>query len=328
MSLDDQALPSVADAPTRLAIYGAGNMGSGIALAFARYGFEVTLVDRNELSLSHAIEVIESALDLFVEAGLVEEAERPEIMQRIAVTIDGRSAAKGVGLVMECISENRDAKKALYEQLDQWCPEDTVFASNTSYLNIFDLVPASRLPRTLIAHWFAPAHILPLVEVVRGELTSDETVKRVTAWLRRAERVPIVMEKFIDGFCVNRLQRILGREIFFLLDNGYIKPDMLDIAVKASIVPRSMVVGFVQRYDFTGLDLSYGNLQNDRYTEPVYDNQPRSLTERLEKGDLGVRSGRGFFDYDGESITDVLKRRDERLLQVLERVSDLICARV
>ena len=105
-----------------------------------------------------------AALDLFVEAGLVEEAERPEIMQRIAVTIDGRSAAKGVGLVMECISENRDAKKALYEQLDQWCPEDTVFASNTSHLNIFDLVPASRLPRTLIAHWFAPAHILPLVE--------------------------------------------------------------------------------------------------------------------------------------------------------------------
>ncbi len=177
------------------------------------------------------------------------------------------------------------------------CPDDALFTSNTSYLDIFAVTPARRLARTIIAHWFAPPQIVPLVEVVKGAATSQETVDLVVALLEKVGRVPIVMEKFVPGFCVNRFLRIIGREVFFLLDNGYMTAEQLDLAVKASIIPRAMVLGFVQRYDFTGLDLSLNNLQNSDFLEPPIDNSPSSLVEHVENGELGVKSGKGFFDY-------------------------------
>jgi 3-hydroxybutyryl-CoA dehydrogenase len=189
-------------------------------------------------------------------------------------------------------------------------------------------VPERRLPDTIIAHWFAPPHIIPLVEVVKGPETSQETVDVVVALLKKVDRVPTVMEKFVPGFCINRFLRIIGREIFFLLDNGYMTADQLDIAVKASIIPRAMVLGFVQRYDFTGLDLSYGNLQNKAFIEAPIDNEPRSLLERVERGELGVKSGKGFFDYSDRPLEEVLKKRDAALLEVFNDVKDLIYERI
>ena len=104
--------------------------------------------------------------------------------------------------------------------------------------------------------------------------------------------------------------------------------DELDIAVKASIIPRAMVLGFVQRYDFTGLDLSYGNLQNKAFIEAPIDNEPRSLLERVERGELGVKSGKGFFDYSDRPLEEVLKKRDAALLEVFNDVKDLIYERI
>ncbi len=102
------------------------------------------------------------------------------------------------------------------------------------------------------------------------------------------------MEKFVSGFCVNRFLRIIGREVFFLMDNGYMTADQIDLAVKASIIPRAMVLGFVQRYDFTGLDLSYGNLQNPDFVEAPIDNQPKSLLELVERGRVGRQERPGL----------------------------------
>ncbi|WP_437773454.1 3-hydroxyacyl-CoA dehydrogenase family protein [Arthrobacter sp. KNU40] len=311
-----------------VAVFGAGTMGSGIAFALARFGCQISIVDRNSEALERSMSIVESSLDLFVEEGLVDRGARQSILDRIVPTTSGEVAARDADLVVECIVEDRDAKRELYEQLDRWCREQTIIVSNTSYLDVFELLPVNRLPNAIIAHWFAPPHIIPLVEVVPGEKTSQETVDLVVAWLKDAQRVPIVMNKFIDGFCINRLQRALGREIFFLLDNDYISPEMLDIAVKASIVPRSMVLGLVQRYDFTGLDLSYSNLQNSEYREPPLDNNPRSLVEKVERGDLGVKTGKGFFDYADEPLVDVLRRRDARLLEVFAKIGDLTYQRV
>ncbi len=112
--------------------------------------------------------------------------------------------------------------------------------------------------------------------------------------LKKVDRVPTVMEKFVPGFCINRFLRIIGREVFFLLDNGYMTADQLDLAVKASIIPRAMVLGFVQRYDFTGLDLSYGNLQNTAFIEAPIDNEPRSLLERVETRRAGRQERQGL----------------------------------
>ncbi len=308
----------------KVVVFGAGTMGPGLAQVFATAGYDVTMYSRKAETLDKAMSVARANLATFVECGLLSEDAVPDILARIKTTRSVEEAGTGADFVIESIAEKMDSKRALYEELHHVCPDGTVITSNTSYLNIYEVMPAARLPQTVIAHWFAPPHIVPLVEVVKGPDTSRETVDFVVELLKKVERVPIVMEKFVPGFCINRFLRILGREIFFLLDNGYMTADQLDLAVKASLIPRAMVLGFVQRYDFTGIDLSYGNLQNPNFIEPPIDNNPLSLAELIERGDLGVKTGKGFFDYSDRPLEQVLRERDIALVKVFEDVKDLI----
>jgi len=308
----------------KIAVLGAGTMGPGLAQVFAAGGYRVVMYSRKAETLDKAQSVLRSNLDTFVEHGMLTEAAAAETFTRVQTTQSIEEAAADADLAIESIAEKLDAKQALYEELDALCPERTVITSNTSYLNIYEIMPARRLPNTVIAHWFAPPHIIPLVEVVKGPETSSETVDFVVDLLKKVDRVPTVMEKFVPGFCINRFLRIIGREVFFLLDNGYMTADQLDLAVKASIVPRAMVLGFVQRYDFTGLDLSYGNLQNKAFIEAPIDNEPQSLVERVERGEMGVKSGKGFFDYSDRPLEQVLRERDAALIKVFADAKDLI----
>jgi 3-hydroxybutyryl-CoA dehydrogenase len=263
-------------------------------------------------------------VETFVRHGLLGADDATTVMTRISPTQCLEEAGDGADLVVEAIAEDVDAKGAVFGELDSVCPDDAVLTSTTSYLDIYAVVPARRLPNTVIAHWFAPPHIVPLVEVVKGEMTSEETVVAVAALLRRLGKTPVVMERFVPGFCVNRLLRSIGREVFFLLDNGYVTPEQLDLAVKSSLVPRAMVLGFVQRYDFTGLDLSLANLRNPSYVEPPRDDAPPSLATRVERGDLGVRTGRGFFDYGGRELEEILAARDDDLIRAVAAARDLV----
>ena len=312
----------------KVAVFGAGTMGPGLAQVFATAGYDVTMYSRKAETLDKAMSVARANLATFVESGLLSEDAVPGILARVKTTRSVEEAGTDADFVIESIAEKMDAKQALYEELDRICPTGTIITSNTSYLNIYEIMPAARLPQTVVAHWFAPPQIVPLVEVVRGPETGQETVDFVVELLKKVDRVPIVMEKFVPGFCINRFLRILGREIFFLLDNGYMTADQLDLAVKASLIPRAMVLGFVQRYDFTGIDLSYGNLQNPDFIEPPIDNNPSTLRELMERGDLGVKTGKGFFDYSDRPLEQVLRERDIALIKVFEDVKDLVYKQV
>ncbi len=312
----------------KVAVIGAGTMGPGLAQVFACAGHPVSLYSRSETTLEKAMSVTAANMQTFAGHGLLSQDDITAALARITPTQSLADAGADASLVIESIAENLDAKRAAFEELDGACPDDAIFTSNTSYLDIYSVTPERRLPNTVIAHWFAPPHIIPLVEVVRGEQTSDETVELVVELLKKVDRVPVVMEKFVPGFCINRFLRIIGREVFFLLDNGYMTADQLDLAVKASIVPRAMVLGFVQRYDFTGLDLSLNNLKNSDFLEPPIDNSPSSLVEHVEKGEMGVKSGKGFFDYSGRDLREVLKTRDDALIDIFTQSKDLIDKRV
>jgi 3-hydroxybutyryl-CoA dehydrogenase len=312
----------------KIAIFGAGTMGPGLAQVFATAGFDVALWSRTEATLDRASSVIAANLATFVERGLVETEAVPEVVSRISPTRALDEASEGAHVVIETIIEDREAKQALFKQIDAACPADALITSDTSYLNIFEIVPERRLARTVIAHWFAPPHIIPLVEVVRGPETRDEVVEAIAALIEEVGHVPTVMEKFIPGFCVNRLLRGIGREVLFLLDNGYITPEQLDVAVKASIVPRAMVLGFAQRYDFTGLDLAYTNMQNECFVDAPVDSNPRSLEERVQRGELGVKTGKGFFDYGDRPLEEILHERDAAMLDVFNDMKDRIRKRI
>ena len=308
----------------RVAVLGAGTMGPGMAQTFAQGGYPVCVWSKFPEEHERALRVVRTNLETFVQHDMLRKAEIEPIVGRLTFTTDLEAAVKDADVVVECIIENLQIKKDIFLQLDALCKDDAILASNTSFLNIFEVTPERRQAHTVIAHWFAPPHILPLVEVVRGPKSSDDTVNTKVALLKKVGKTPIVMEKFVPGFAMNRILRILGRETFFLLDNGYITPDQLDLAVKASIAPRMMVLGLVQRYDFTGLDLSARNLENPDFLEPPLDNRPKSLFDLVEKGHFGVKTGKGFFDYSGRKLEDVLRERDDKLLKVLKSLDFLI----
>ena len=298
-------------------------MGTGLALIFAKAGYSVWLYSIPDPTLDRALDVIKSSLQTLVDADTLDAAAIPGIMDRIHTTTE-MEEIRDSALFIEAVAEKLAIKQDIFARLDALVSEEAIITSNTSYLDIFQVMPERRLPKAAITHFFAPAHIVPLVEVVRGEKTTDATVAFLKDILKKVGSVPVVMEKYVPGFCVNRIQAAIGNEVYHLLDNGYISPEDLDLAVKASFIPRAMVLGLVQRYDFTGIDLSLQNLANGTYKYPEYTAPPKCLQSRADKGWLGAKTGKGFYDYDGRTLQEINKGRDEALLRVLKSVGDLI----
>jgi 3-hydroxyacyl-CoA dehydrogenase len=163
------------------------------------------------------------------------------------------------------------------------------------------------------------------VDVVSGPKTSVETLKTVKTLLLKLGKAPVVMKKFIPGYIVNRLQRAMAREIFYLLDKGYASPEEIDTAVKNSLGIRIPVVGVVQRYDFTGVDMALTFERNPSVHLVSKDRQPRTLINLVKKGYLGVKSGRGFYDYSSRTTAEILKERDIGLIELMKFLKIPLC---
>lgn len=308
----------------KIAILGAGTMSPGIAQSYASGGYEVCVYNFRELELPQAQEVLTANLDSFVEEKWYTLAQAADIRARITFTTDLREALGGAQFVQETVAENADIKRGVLGQVEEFLTEDAVVVSNTSSLDPFTLGPARRLPNFAAAHWFAPPHILPLVEVCKGAQTSEETMELVLDLLRACGKTPVRLEQFVPGYIINRIQILLNTEIFYLLEQGICTPEQLDLAVKASFMPRGMVLGLVQRYDFTGLDISAGNIKNASYQMPETSTHPGALFSHVDKGELGVKTGKGFYDYDGRGVAELSKRRDKLLMQVLKATQEVV----
>ncbi len=309
----------------KIAVLGSGTMGHGIAQRYAMGGYKVNVYDIADAALENAKVMVETNLGTFIEEGYISEEDAKLVLSRIHYTTDLKEAVAGVQYIQETVPERPEIKKTIYEQLDTILPmEDVIIASNASTLNPFVLVPERRLPMFTTAHWFAPPHIIPLVEVAKGEQTKEEVMDIVMAILKQCGKTPVRMEKYVPGYIINRIQVLLNTEVFYLLDNGVCTPEMLDMAVKASLMPRGMVLGLVQRYDFTGLDISANNILNASYVMPETSKRPAILFDHVDKGELGVKTGKGFFDYSGRETKEVLKKRDKMLIRVLKATEDLI----
>lgn len=301
----------------RVLVVGAGTMGHSIAMVFAQGGYEVDLVDKKEDILAKSITLIRSNLRTLQRAKMATAESIPKILGRIhpSSSLEG---AKRADLVVEAISEIPEAKRDLFQTLDRLCPKGTIFASNTSYLNVFRLAREVRPEKMLICHWYAPPHLIPLVDVVGGPGTSDMTIQTMKKVLLQLGKTPVVMKKFIPGYIVNRLQRAMAREIFYLLDGGYATAEEIDRAVKSSLGLRIPAVGVVQRYDYTGLDLALAFERNPSIRLVSKERKPKTLSRLVKQGCLGVKSGRGFYDYTSKNIEDVLEKRDRKLINLLK----------
>ena len=305
---------------TKILVIGAGIMGHGIAQAFAQENIAVTLYDNNDAALERAQNLIAASLETLSQESFI-ALSASEALANITLAKSLEEAADNADIAIEAINENVPAKKEIFAKLDQISPPKTILASNTSYLNIFDFVETHRPDKVLITHWYAPPQLIPLVEVVRGAATSSETVNMVMEVLKRIGKRPIYMKKFISGFAINRLQHAFNREVHYLIDNGYISPDQLDEAARAGLAVRMTVLGVVARMDFAGLSMRTRHPVG--FEEVPLDYEYKTLKNLIEKGCLGVKSGRGFYDYGARPAEEVYRERDLRLIEMLRALEKI-----
>ena len=303
----------------KIAVLGAGTMGPGIAQTYAMGGYKIALWTRREEKRLQSMEMLKNSLNTFAEEGMIAPEDIETIFARIEFTTDFNAAVAEADLIQETIVENRDAKAEMFQNILAAARPDAIVMSNTSALNIFEFAPAELLPRLYIAHWYAPPQLIPLVEVVKAEQAPQENADMIIELLKACGKTPVYMKKFIRGYIVNRLQQCLNREVFYLLDNGYCDAESIDLAAKASFIPRAVVLGLLKRIDFGGLDMTANNYKNHSYTMPEHgDELPKVLEEHVNAGELGIKSGKGFYDYEGQDIAALRVKRDHQLFEIFK----------
>jgi 3-hydroxybutyryl-CoA dehydrogenase len=306
-----------------VAVIGAGTMGHAFAQVFAAHGFAVRLADNRPDALPAALAMIRANLETLAEEHRMQAEEIPTTLARIRQAADIEEAVAAADLAIEAVVEDRAVKQAVFAALDRHCPPHAILASNTSYLNIFDFVRTGRPDRVAITHWFTPPHIIPLVEIVCGPQTSPETAATLERLLTAMGKKPIVIRRFLPGFIANRLQSALTQEALFLLDNGYATAEEIDEAARSSFALRTPFLGVVKRFDYAGLDLTQKILRNRQYAPSQPIDRSAAVDRLIESGNLGVKTGRGFYDYGGRSPQDLARERDRKLLRLLKLLEEL-----
>jgi len=298
-------------------------MGHALAQVFAQGGYAVWLVDVNEAVLAKARRLIASNLSTLAETGCFPQEEVPAALDRIRTTTRTEEAGRDADFVIEAVVEDIATKKDLFKTLERVCPAHAILASNTSYLNIFKFVETNRPENVLITHWFAPPHIVPLVEIVCGPQTSQATADTIRDLMLQLGKKPIVISKFLPGFIANRLQSALTQEVLFLIDNGYATPEDIDEAAKNSFALRTPIVGLVKRFDFAGLDLTQKILRNRQYEPPQPVDRSPSVDRLVSQGKLGAKTGCGFYDYGNRTTEEITKERDVKLIRLREFLKEV-----
>lgn len=307
----------------RVAIVGAGLMGHGIGLVYALGGCEVSLYDSNTAVLKTAVDRILDALETLVEAQLITREQLNLALSRIQIEDNVEKVLMDADLVVEAIIEEADAKRAVFELIDQHAPKSAVIASNTSYLDVFPLIPVSRQNRALIIHWYAPPYAIDLVEVVRGPETEDGIAEQAREQLRGFGKKPVLMNKFLHGYIANRIQTAISLEVFRLLDDGLATAEDIDTAIRYGIAERLVLFGHLGRIDFAGMKVTQLNLANKTYNPPPVRGRSDTVDRLVNEGRLGVTTGAGFYDYPDQSVEDLFRARDRKLFALKQTLKTI-----
>ncbi|QII83498.1 3-hydroxyacyl-CoA dehydrogenase family protein [Bordetella hinzii] len=287
----------------RVAVVGAGLMGHGIAQAFMVAGFAVSIWDPLESARASVTTRIAEHLALM---GL-------DVPVRVRVCETLADCVAGCDLLVEAVPEKMELKHALLAAIDAIHP-DCIIATNTSVLRISEIAEGSARPERVVGtHWWNPPYLIPVVEVVRGEKTSEEVAGRVSEWLRQAGKTPVDVYRDVPGFVGNRMQFALMREAAYLVEEGICSAETVDLVARLTFGRRWAAVGPLRNADFIGLDLACNIMD---YLSPSLSDAkaaPRLFRDKVAAGQLGAKSGSGVYEWEGGD-------RDETEKQLLRHL--------
>lgn len=299
---------------------GTGTMGFGTALTFAMAGYNVRMYGRSEESLARGMAGVKAALETYRVHGLVQETGIMDILGRIQGVTTLEEAGEGADFVIESIAEDLTIKQAVFAELHKICPPHAVFATNTSGLSPTAIAEViERKEKFVVAHFWNPPHLLPLVEVVPGKHTSQETVDITWQLMEKIGKKPVALNREALGFIGNRLQFALLREALAIVEEGIASKEAVDTTVKYSLGRRLSTTGPLESADLGGLDIFY-NISNYLMADLCNKAGASSLLQdAVKNGALGAKTGTGLYDWTPEALAAVKKKREDGLIEWLQK---------
>lgn len=305
----------------RIGIIGGGTMGQGIAASFARYGHPVSIFEPSEAQRATITSTLMTSYQLLVEENcLTSEASRRAV-ERVTIFDDLELAMEGCDFVIEAIPEKLQLKQALFSQLDELCSPQAIFASNTSSLPLADMIkhlPEERRRRVLVAHWYNPALLMPIVELSFFGNMDEQTYAEVETLHRSIGKQTVKVLKDVPGLVANRIQQAVAREVFSIIEQQIANPEDVDRALKFGPAFRYATTGQLEVADFGGLDI-WCTVGDNLLPAMDASKQANTMVRRLvEEGKLGVKTGEGFYAYDPSTVSDVRRAFMKRLIHQLK----------
>lgn len=302
-----------AEAVRTVLIAGAGTMGTSMAQIFAQHGFRVILHNRRQPSLDRAEGRIRDNLTALEAGGALKEA-REQIYERLTFTTDMEAFRKADFLV-ENIAEDLPTKQDFFRRIADYVPDDAVLASNTSGLRVTDIALAVRKPERFCGmHWWNPPHLIPLIEVTKGDASSQEAAEVARDMGLRAGKKPVIIQKDILGIVGNRLQFAVLREALHILELGAADARAIDDVMKYGPGFRYPILGPLETVDLGGLDV-FSSISEYLFPDLSTAQYSEILREYKARGEFGVKSGKGFYDYADGRGEEIIRRRDELFLK-------------
>ncbi|MFC4986929.1 3-hydroxyacyl-CoA dehydrogenase family protein [Saliphagus infecundisoli] len=305
----------------QLSVIGAGQMGAGFVVHFRSADLPVTLIDHRQSNLDDARSRIRETVRFLNDRGMM-EASPEVVLDGVTFTLDAPEGVAESEIVLETVAEDLETKREVFETVAAAAPSNAILATNTSGIPITEI--AAGFPfadRVVGCHWLFPPYLLPTVEVIRGESTSEETVDRLAAFVEAVGRKPIIVHRDVPGFVWNRVQFAVLRECAHIVEEGVASVEDVNTAIRDGYARRTAVIGPFETVDIAGLELfkTVGDdlipeLSNAETVSDLFD-------DYLAEGRGGVEKGAGFFSYN-ESPEDVQRQRDDRLIEVARALEE------
>jgi 3-hydroxybutyryl-CoA dehydrogenase len=307
----------------KITVVGTGIMGPDIALGFAMAGYEVTVLDLEQAFLDRAAQKIALNCRQMVEEHMFGEEEAAQIQSRIGSSLAWEETVSGADYITEAVPEVMETKKEVFKRCDALCPQEVVIASNTSSMSITEIASEMRYPqRAITTHWIIPAHLSPTVEVICGEKTSDFTAELTFSLLKKAGKFPVPC-KDSPGFIHNYVQLAMVKAALDLLEREIATPEGIDTVIRNGFGLRLSRVGPIKFVDMGGLDtvLKVQNYMYEMTKDPMY-KPSRSIRERVKRGDLGAKTGRGFYEYSEDDTEKLRKETNRSIIKIRQALKE------